>query len=145
MILISHRGNINGPNKKEENKIDYILNAINQGYDVEIDIWYIKNIDKYYLGHDNPEYEVDIDFLMDNENKLWIHCKNHDAFINLLPHDNLNIFWHTTEDVILTSKKYMWVYPGKDIENSIAVMPEIHNDNTENRIGICSDYINNYK
>ena len=47
MKLISHRGNINGPNKTEENSPEHILNAINNGYDVEIDVWFID--DKWYL------------------------------------------------------------------------------------------------
>ncbi|WP_415286508.1 hypothetical protein ABXT46_00215 [Candidatus Pelagibacter sp. Uisw_104] len=38
MFHISHRGNIFGPNKKNENKIDYIKNALNLGFGVEVDI-----------------------------------------------------------------------------------------------------------
>ena len=52
MLLISHRGNISGIDKQSENKPDYILNALNIGYDVEIDIWHYKN--ELYLGHDEP-------------------------------------------------------------------------------------------
>ena len=37
MILISHRGNINGPSKDENNPIR-IEDVILQGYDVEIDL-----------------------------------------------------------------------------------------------------------
>jgi hypothetical protein len=37
-------------------------------------------------------------------------------------------------------------YPGKQpIKGSIAVMPEIHNDDLDACVGICSDYINDYK
>jgi hypothetical protein len=43
MYLIAHRGNINGPNKEHENSPGYILNAIELGYDVEVDIWYENN------------------------------------------------------------------------------------------------------
>ena len=35
MFYISHRGNIFGPNKKNENKIDYIKNALNHGFEVD--------------------------------------------------------------------------------------------------------------
>ena len=46
----------------------------------------------------------------------------------------------------LTSKSYIWAYPGKQpIKNSIAVMPEIHNDDISQCLGVCSDYIQNYK
>ena len=38
MIFISHRGNLNGKNKKLENTPKYIIEAIKKGYHVEIDI-----------------------------------------------------------------------------------------------------------
>ena len=39
MKLISHRGNLNGRIPERENHPDYIDEAIEAGYDVEIDIW----------------------------------------------------------------------------------------------------------
>ena len=56
MFFISHRGNISGPNKKDENKFEYIKNTLNLGFDVEIDIWHYKN--NFYLGHDEPIFKV---------------------------------------------------------------------------------------
>ena len=41
MLLISNRGNINGPNSLLENTPDYIDSTIDQGYNVKIDLWYI--------------------------------------------------------------------------------------------------------
>ena len=38
MILISHRGNINGPNPEMENNPEYIQKALDLGYDVEVDV-----------------------------------------------------------------------------------------------------------
>ena len=61
MFLISHRGNINGANPIEENSINYILKAIDLGYNVEIDVWFVNN--SFYLGHDKPQYKVNHDFL----------------------------------------------------------------------------------
>ena len=37
MFLISHRGNLNGPNIKDENNPDYIMEALSKDFDVEID------------------------------------------------------------------------------------------------------------
>ena len=55
--------------------------------------------------------------------------------------------WHDNDDYTLTSMGWVWAYPGMErpCENSIAVLPEIHNTNTENFWGICSDYIERYK
>lgn len=142
---IAHRGNINGPIESRENKPTYIDLAISKGYDVEIDIWFIN--DKFFLGHDKPQYEINIDWIDDRSHKLWIHCKNIEALSFFNKHDyDINYFWHETDTVVLTSKRYIWAYPGKQpIKNSIAVAPEINNDDTSQCLGICSDYIKNYK
>lgn len=139
-ILISHRGNFSGPNPSMENKPEYILAAINMGYNVEIDVWFEKN--SFYLGHDKPQYKIEFKFLKNK--KLWIHCKNKEA-LEQLSYSDLHYFWHEKDTVTLTSYKYVWAYPGKQpIKNSIAVMPELYNDNISECIGICSDYISNY-
>lgn len=147
MILISHRGNISGPNPNQENHPDYISKALQQGYDVEIDVWYT---DKFMLGHDNPQYKFPFDLLKEYHTKLWLHCKNIMVLTKLKEIDPtaawLNYFWHEEDTVTLTSKNYIWAYPGKQpIQNSVAVMPELYNDNLEVCKGVCSDYIINYK
>ena len=146
MILISHRGNIDGPNTDKENKPSYISAAINRGYDCEVDFWFVN--DKFILGHDKPQYDFPFELMKNHAKKLWIHCKNLDAMSQLNELDKggvyLNYFWHQKDNVTLTSKGYLWAYPGKNVNNSIAVLPEIHNDNLDNRIGICSDEILKY-
>jgi len=141
MILISHRGNINGRIPERENHPDYIQEALDLGYDVEIDVWCIE--DKLYLGHDEPQYNINKSFLRND--RLWVHCKNPEA-LNKLKLEKINIFYHETDTVALTSFGYIWAYPGKQpIKNSIAVMPELYLDNISQCIGICSDNIQNYK
>jgi hypothetical protein len=143
MILISHRGNINGKIVERENHPSYIDEAINLGYDVEIDMWWIDG--KTYLGHDVPQYEVDDEWLTERINKLWVHCKNIEL-LNWIRSTTLHYFWHEEDTLTLTSKNQIWAYPGKQpILGSIAVMPEINKDNISLCIGICSDYIKNYK
>jgi hypothetical protein len=145
MILISHRGNINGNFEFYENEPNYIDKAILEGYDVEVDIWVTDG--QIYLGHDNPQYGISFRWFKDRLNKLWIHCKNIEA-VELFSKSEypFNFFWHQKDTLTLTSKGYIWVYPGKQpIKNSIAVLPEINNDNTSQCLGICSDYIQNYK
>ena len=63
MILISHRGNLNGKSDRE-NSPDYIDEALDQDFDVEVDVWYVSG--KWYLGHDEPTYEIELDYLKDN-------------------------------------------------------------------------------
>ena len=147
-ILISHRGNTIGPYPEKENHPDYIQDALNFGYDVEIDIWVIDGT--YHLGHDEPQYGITQEWLNERKDKLWIHCKNHEAveWFNELESigSDFNYFWHQEDDITLTSMNFMWVYPGKQpIKKSIAVLPEIHQDDISECIGVCSDFIENYK
>ena len=145
MILISHRGNTNGKMESWENEPTYIDLAISRDYDVEVDVWYVDGV--LYLGHDKPQYGVDFRWFRDRITKLWIHCKNTDAILLFKASQyDFNYFWHETDTITLTSLNYIWAYPGKQpIKNSIAVMPENHNDDITNCIGICSDNLKKYE
>lgn len=144
MIYISHRGNTNGRIESVENKPEYVNDTILLGYDVEIDVWMIEGV--LLLGHDRPQYGVSQHWLNERHSKLWIHCKNVEAMEWFNSIDGFNYFWHEEDTMTLTSNGHMWVYPGKQpVKNSIAVMPEIHNEDVSQCYGICSDYIEKYK
>lgn len=143
MIYISHRGNLKGRDTASENQPEYIDEAINAGFDVEIDMWWVDG--RIYLGHDEPQYEVDDIWLSHRADKLWVHCKNVEL-LNWIRSTTLHYFWHEEDTLTLTSKQYMWVYPGKQpIIGSIAVMPELYNDKINKCMGICSDFVEDYK
>ncbi len=144
MNLIAHRGNITGRIEEDENRPQYIDDAISMGYDVEIDIRKVG--DDLFLGHDTPQYKVDYNWLIDRKDKLWIHCKNVEAMEWFDSNREFNYFWHEKDTVTLTSNGSIWAFPGKQpIKNSIAILPEIFNDNISQCSGICSDYIQQYK
>lgn len=145
MINIAHRGLFKGPNKKKENSLSQIESAIKNGYEVEIDLRLIE--DRLYLGHDEIQEVVETKWLNDYKNKLWIHCKNIYA-VDFLFDLNLdfNYFFHNNDDLTITSKKNLWVYPKKPYtKNSIIVCKskdEIDDvlSSTIKPLGICSDY-----
>jgi hypothetical protein len=150
MKLIAHRGNINGPDPLKENNPDYIEQAIAEGYDVEIDIRYGALNNKLYLGHDEPQYPITWFWLGKYIDNLWIHCKNIEALYEFSRGTSgFNYFWHQEDDFTLTSKNYIWTYPGKTYTpKSIIVMPEWETDVNEfvdliayNCYAICSDYV----
>lgn len=149
MIYIAHRGLYQGPDKERENHPDQINSALAKGYHVEIDIRYIDK--KLVLGHDNPDYEININFI--NPRKTWIHCKNIEALYYFTTYmgEQYNYFWHENDQYTLTSKKYIWTNFGQTLTDmSIMVMPEFVDDtllNTKNVkcYGICSDYIDKIK
>ena len=145
MILISHRGNTNGRFESYENEPSYIDKAMSIRYDVEIDVWFING--QLFLGHDNPQYGVDFRWFRDRISRIWVHCKNIEAvnFFRECQYE-FNYFWHENDTITLTSFNFIWAFPGKQpIRESIAVMPEINNDDTSACIGICSDFIERYK
>ena len=155
MKLIAHRGNIFGPNPLEENYPEYIETAIAGGYDVEIDVRCEDH--QFYLGHDEPQYYVPMTWLVKRKDKLWIHCKDFkslDIFSNN-PID-FNFFWHENDNYTLTSKGYIWTYPGQLFgNNSVIVIPEVFDlqniqDNdtivySKRFFAVCSDYVGKFK
>lgn len=143
MILISHRGNINGPDSQLENHPTRIDNAIGRGYDCEIDVRVIDN--KIYLGHDESKHLIDIGWLHKRRDSLWIHCKD---LITLSKfntcYNYLNYFFHESDLGVLTSHHYIW--STNNINNGILVMPESFDTKVnEYTLGVCSDYIKNYE
>lgn len=140
MILISHRGNTNGPNPKTENYPVHIMNVLNQGYDVEIDVWKAGN--EWYLGHEEPKYLVDIRFLQNPH--LWCHAKNLEALESMLEH-GINCFWHQGDDFTLTSKGDIWTYPRREsCKKTVMVCKEKElaiKMFKEDIKGICSDFV----
>lgn len=140
MKIIAHRGNLDGPDSKKENHPDYIKNAIDLGFDVEIDIWLHNN--DLYLGHCEPQYKIDISWLKTYKHLLWIHLKNIDAY-NFFCLSSFNYFWHENDKFTLTSKNIPWCYPGVYLRNGITV--HLGNEKVINQAyGICTDYARHF-
>lgn len=140
MKLISHRGNINGPNPELENRPDYLIDALNVGFQVEIDVWKIGN--DLFLGHDEPTYKVDLEFLQNKP--FWCHAKNLESFHYLLE-NNIVCFWHQNDDFTLTSNGYIWTYPNKEVTNKSIIVcldQNLPNESIKNiTYGICGDNV----
>jgi len=148
MKIISHRGNLTGPNPIRENSIDYIEEAITHGFDVEIDLRHKDH--NFYLGHDKPQYYVPMSWLVNYKDKLWIHCKDLESLdkISSSPID-FHYFWHEMDRYTLTSKGIGWVLVGQfPFKKSIIVLPESIDycceyegkyDRILDTMGICTD------
>jgi len=144
MIYIAHRGNINGPNINE-NHPDYLLKTISEGFYVETDLWYINN--KLYLGHDEPQYEITINFLLNIKDFLYCHCKNIEALYYIINnYSEIECFYHDIEKCVLTNKRKIWNSPGEKLTSlTICVMPERVGQIPENCYGVCTDFPLRYK
>lgn len=140
--IICHRSNQYGPDSVTENTMESIRQALNNGFDVEVDIR-MKD-DHLWLGHDEPkEYMPAI--LLEMEG-VWFHCKDIESLIRMqelrergyYPH----YFYHEKDAIAVTSEGLLWTYPGKLITNqSIAVLPETSPGwDFKLARGICTDY-----
>lgn len=136
MKIISHRGNLQGPDKNLENNPKHIK-ELTENFDVEIDLWCYKN--QLFLGHDYPTYEIDISFF---NQRMWIHCKNIES-IDFMSKTNHHWFWHENDKITITSKGEIWCFPNIYVENGITVMLGLTKE-FPNIKGICTDYLNYY-
>lgn len=148
MILIAHRGNVNGKNPERENSEEYVREALDRGYHTEVDVWFVK--EKLFLGHDKPEYPTTLEFLRND--RIICHAKTVPTF-NFLLTQGLHCFFHDKDEATLTSQGKIWLYPGKIVcELGILVMPEwesidygeetwIDFVKKSNCWGVCSDYV----
>jgi len=140
--LIAHRGNLRGSNPERENSPDYIMEALNKGYHVEVDV-YSKDGD-LYLGHNEPKYEVRKNLL--RFNRIICHAKDKEALRIMLEDGEIHCFWHENDDYTITSEGLVWVFPSKPlIPNSVCVLPEYAKredlEGIKECYAICSDYV----
>jgi hypothetical protein len=136
MLIISHRGNLNGADEKLENNPSHIL-KLTKRLNVEIDLWFVDN--ELFLGHDNPIYKINESFF---NSKMWIHCKNIEA-AQFMSEKKWNWFWHDNDKMTITSKGYIWCYPNIFLKNGITVMKN-YQKNIPLTFGICTDHVNEY-
>jgi hypothetical protein len=140
MRIISHRGNIQGKILSEENSPEYINEALIQGFDVEIDVWFLKNT--WYLGHDEPQYKVGLDFILNDS--FWCHAKNFESLVVMMK-CGAHCFWHQEDDYTLTNQGIIWTYPNKNISSRSIIVclddQSTHLAFDSGAYGICSDFV----
>lgn len=138
MKIISHRGNLNGKNKKYENNPSHISDLLKNNLNVEVDVWVLNK--KIYLGHDKAQYLIKKDFLLNNN--LWCHAKNLNALLYMKKINVKNFFWHQNDFFTLTSSGYIWTFPKNETtKKSIIVdLEENWKEKKYNAFGVCVDY-----
>lgn len=149
MIIIAHRGLLYGPDPAGfyQNKPEQIKEALDKGFHAEVDVWVFEKFSpEVFSGHDRAEHNLPLEWIIDNRDKLWLHCKSIDALYFLSKVEpKLNYFFHVSDDVTLTSYGYIWTFPGKQVvKSAIWVLPENNKSysrpSLNNCAGICTDY-----
>lgn len=138
MILIAHRGNYNSVQPDRENSISYLWEAIEAGYDVEVDIRCIDG--EYLLGHDKPEHIITLAEIQELSPFAWFHAKNYEALVNLT-NEGHHVFAHDQDLWALTSRNIVWSHKHQANPNGIVCMPDLETDIEIMRAakGICHD------
>lgn len=150
MKIISHRGNIKGLNPKRENAPSYIDCALQLGYDVEVDIRLIE--EELWLGHDEPQYKITLDWLLLRKEKLWIHCKDlFSASLLHSLHNELKYFCHIGDPIVLVSNGMLWVHDLSLVLDDKCVIPLLSEEQifsykgTNKVYAVCTDHVNSCK
>lgn len=142
MLLISHRGNISGRNTERENTPQYIEEALNLGYWVEVDIWEDTR-GKLRFGHDCYSGDLVSATFFANPMILF-HCKNFGA-LRQCKERYLHFFFHKDDFFTLSSKGWIISHSqNKPASRTIHMLPEKNGYSKESLkdcAGICSDFI----
>lgn len=137
-VKIAHRGNYAGVQPDRENKIDYLREALDDGYWIECDVQ--TTPDGLYFGHDEPQEPVDYRILIHPH--TICHAKDLNALTRLMDL-GAHVFWHQEDTVTLTSHRYIWCYPGQHPNHERAIWLDLHDSpipcNTSKIFGVCSD------
>jgi len=106
-------------------------------------LWLVNK--ELFLGHDEPGYTIDIQFLSEYKENLWIHCKNFEALEFLNKIQKFNYFWHQEDRFTLTSKGFIWTYPGNLVSSNSIIVDNQNKITNYKCYGVCSDFIEIYK
>ena len=124
---------------KTENTPEQIDFAIEHGCFVEVDLWHVEG--SLFLGHDKPETEVQINWLIQRKHKLILHYKNLGCASNPFLID-FNSFCHDQDSFTITQKGMGWTTQ-KELLNKDSIW--VVNGKKESIegiecLGICTDY-----
>lgn len=148
MIIISHRGNINGIVSEKENRPSYIDSALQLGYEVEVDLRFIDN--NFWLGHDEPQYKIELSWMSIRSEYIWYHCKDIYSALELRKLNKFKYFCHSNDDYVLTSTGHLWVHDlSKKIDDG-SIIPLLTYDSILNYknykpYAICTDFVEKLK
>ena len=144
MIIISHRGNLNGPSKYE-NTICRIELCLSKGLYVEVDVWKLPDEKSFRLGHNSPILHESIPLYFLENDKILCHCKNQEAYDYLKNNDKVLAFQHKDEKQVILKNKMIWKHSNNF--NPSGKKDDIYvylGKNKDGKLlefgGICTDY-----
>jgi hypothetical protein len=119
VVFIAHRGNYCGPNPARENAPDYIDEARDKGFDVEVDLRKVG--DQFFLGHDYPQYPVSWSWINDRRSSLLIHLKDFEAAKAVT--GDWRTFCHSNDPYTRTSDGLLWLHDISLVPDDNTIVP----------------------
>lgn len=117
MIVYSHRGNLDGPHPATENAPGQIDRAISAGFHVEVDLRvHAKDemrgvANELWLGHDEAQYRVSLDWIDERRERLLLHLKDFDALKYVVEKRPVwHFICHSSDLYTITSQKDVWLH-----------------------------------
>ncbi len=98
------------------------------------------------MGHDEPQYKIDHNWLDKRRHYLWIHCKNLEAAKECWVYHS---FCHTGDPFTYTSTGKIWLHDLNQTIDSNTIIPLIdiedvdnytQNQSANSPFAICTDY-----
>ena len=141
--FIAHRGNISGKEVESENKIYYVLKALDQSYDVEVDVRSKEG--EIYIGHDYCQEKFPFEKFQIHAHKMWIHCKDLESLRHFKSEVvGWNYFFHDNDLATLTSSGVIWLHENAGVvPGGVLVHLKDNPIKTGNLFGICADNFKN--
>ncbi len=149
--IISHRGNLYGPQTANENSRESIIETIENGFCIEIDLWKL-HVGQLWIGDKKPEYRIFHQELDKHRNKMYINCKNEEASEYCFDH---KYRWFKDSGPIFTLNGDSWIHANlpestsiEDVDyNKIIFLPEQSDRKDMNPLPfglsdwhVCTDY-----
>lgn len=141
MLILSHRGNVAGPDPEKENNPNWIdsLKKSRPFNGVEVDVR-VGTGGFLYLGHDKPQYVVPELFLEDPF--IWCHAKDKESLERLSRNPKIHCFWHEEDNFALTSRGFIWAHPKATWMAAGTVLVHLlpYEGEPKGLRGVCTDY-----
>ncbi len=111
MLIISHRGNLNGPEGSGDCDRDRVLLALRLGFDVEIDVRCHQR--ECWVGHDEPLYRLS-ELVVPISARIWFHAKDLESFRQVVSHGRM-AFAHAVDAFVpVVNTDAIWVHPNQN-------------------------------
>jgi hypothetical protein len=139
-LLIAHRGNYDGPVPEKENHLIHLEKAIEQSFDVEIDVWNMNG--QWFFGHLEPSVAVTLTDINRLSPHAWYHAKNYGA-LYLLNKQGHHTFAHRDDPFVVTNRGWIWSHRGQPNPGGIVVMPLLASEQQliRSAAGVCHDQL----